>query len=118
MDVEFFREYCLSKKGVTEGFPFDQSTLVFKVMDKIFALTNIDLFESVNLKCDPKRAVELRETTDGIIAGFHMNKKHWNTVSLDGLVEDNLIIDLLNHSYEMVIKGMTKKSQTELQELE
>jgi predicted DNA-binding protein (MmcQ/YjbR family) len=117
MDVEYFREYCLSKNGVTEGFPFDESTLVFKVMGKMFALTNIDLFESVNLKCDPERAVELRENNSGITPGFHMNKKHWNTITTDELVEDNLLLELVNHSFELVVSGLTKKLKAEFDEL-
>ena len=118
MDIEFFRECCLSKKGVTEGFPFDRNTLFFKVLNKIFALTDIEIFESVNLKCDPKRALKLRETTDGIIPGFHMNKKHWNTVFVTGLVRDELIIELLNHSYDMVVLGMSNRQKTELSGLD
>jgi predicted DNA-binding protein (MmcQ/YjbR family) len=117
MDIEFFREYCLSKKGVTEGFPFDANTLVFKVMEKMFALTNVELFESVNLKCNPERAVELRETARGIIPGYHMNKKHWNTVFTDESVDDSLFLELVDHSYDLVVEGMTKKMKKELAEL-
>ena len=79
MNIEEYREYCIGKPGVTEGFPFDLNTLVFKVMGKMFALTNVDLFVSINLKCDPDYAIELREQYEGIKPGYHMSKKHWNT---------------------------------------
>lgn len=86
MEVDEFREYCLDRKGVTEEFPFDNSTLVFKVMGKMFALCNIDNYQSFNLKCDPEYAIELRETYPDLIQpGWHMSKKHWNTVSAEGL---------------------------------
>lgn len=117
MNIEYFREYCLAKKGVTEGFPFDGNTLVFKVMNKLFALTDVEQFQSVNLKCDPERAIELRESNEGIIAGYHMNKKHWNTVDTQGAVEDHLILELTDHSYGLVVKGLTKKLKEELNQL-
>ena len=81
MNIEEYRDYCLAKPGVTEGFPFDHKVLVFKVMGKMFALTDVDSFESVNLKCDPERAQELRASYPGIIPGFHMHKASWNTVT-------------------------------------
>ena len=115
MDIEFFREYCLAKKGVNESFPFDNQTLVFKVMDKLFALTDIDLFTSINLKCDPERAIELREEYNGILPGYHMNKKHWNTVMTDGSVPDDLIKGLIDQSYFLVIKGLSQKDQAMLE---
>jgi len=107
--------YCLSKPEVTEAFPFDETTLVFKVCGKIFALTGLEniVFE-VNLKCDPDRAVELREAHEGIRAGFHMNKKHWNTVLVDGSFSDDLFRDLIDHSYDMVVKGLPKKIRGKL----
>ena len=114
MNVEEFRDYCLLKPGTTEGFPFDETTLVFKVMGKMYALTNVDLFEGINLKCDPERALELREENDGIQPGYHMSKKHWNTVSTDGRVEDSLLFELIDHSYDLVVKSLTKKLQAEL----
>jgi predicted DNA-binding protein (MmcQ/YjbR family) len=114
MDIEFYRDYCLSKAGVTEEFPFDNNTLVFKVMGKIFALTNVDLFSSVNLKCDPERAAVLREQYIGIIPGFHMNKKHWNTIQIDGSVSDKLFLDLVDHSYQLIVEGLSKKLIKEL----
>ena len=108
MNIEEFREHCISKKGVTEEFPFDQSTLVFKVMGKMFALTDVDDFESINLKCDPAWAQQLREQHDAIYAGFHMNKKHWNTVDMDGSLSDTFIIQLIDHSYELVVEKLPK----------
>ena len=93
-----------------EDFPFDQTTLVFKVCGKIFALTGLDNIEfKVNLKCDPDRAVELREEYESIRAGFHMNKKHWNTVMVDGSFSDRLFRELIDHSYDLVIRGLPKK---------
>lgn len=111
MDISFFRTYCLSKPGTSEDTPFDETTLCFKVGGKIFALTDIDLFESVNLKCDPERAIELREMYNGITPGYHMNKKHWNTVIFDGSVSDKLVLELVDHSYELVLKSLPKKQQ-------
>lgn len=118
MDIVTFREYCISKPGVTEGFPFDNQTLVFKVMGKMFALTDVDLFTSINLKCDPEYAVELRDEYAGIKPGYHMNKKHWNTVLCDGSVADNLIKDLINHSYDLVVDGLPKRLKEELNQFE
>ncbi len=101
MDIEYFRNYCLAKKGVTEESPFGPETLVFKVAGKMFALTDIDSFESINLKCDPERAVELRENYTGITPGYHMNKQHWNTVDATGSIDDRLLKELIDHSYEV-----------------
>lgn len=114
MDIESFRSYCLAKSGTTEGFPFDENTLVIKVGNKMFTAFDVDHFESVNLKCKPDYATELRTNYDGIIPGYHMNKKHWNTVLMDGSVPDKLIYELIDLSYELVIKGMTKKQREEL----
>lgn len=117
MNIEAYRNYCLSKPGVTEDFPFDEETLVFKVVNKLFALTNVDDFISINLKCDPERAIELREQYSGVLPGFHMNKKHWNTVMADGSVEDSLLYELIDHSYDMVVAKMPKKDQEFLAQL-
>ena len=114
MDIEKVRKYCLKKKGVTEGFPFDEDTLVFKVMSKIFCLTNLTPPLSINLKCDPEFAIELREKYDAVTPGYHMNKKHWNTITLDGSIQDKEILSWINHSYEIVIQGMTKKEKDKL----
>lgn len=118
MDIETFREYCLSKKGVTEGFPFDKSTLVFKVMGKMFALTGLEKTPfSVNLKCDPDRALELREYHPEVAPGYHMNKKHWNTVNFSGSLSTNLKQELIDHSYDLIVNGLTKKLKQELENL-
>ena len=122
MNLETYYEYCLSKKGVTEHFPFDEDTLVFKVGGKMFALSSLIQWEkgnpSVNLKCDPERAQELRAEYDAIQPGFHMSKVHWNTIIVNVGVSDALFKELMDHSYELVFKSLTKKLQTEIQELE
>ncbi len=117
MDIEFYREYCLKKKGVIESFPFDNNTLVFKVMNKMFALCDVDLFVSVNLKCDPERSIQLREKYDGITPGYHMNKTHWNSIQMDGTVPDNLFLQLVDHSYELIVDSLPRKVKEELKEL-
>lgn len=118
MNIEEFRGYCLAKKGVTESFPFDEQTLVFKVMGKMFALTGLErLPAQVNLKCDPDYGVELREKYDGaIIPGYHMSKVHWNTVILDQ-VPPKLVTHLVDHSYDLVVSKLTKKLKEELKAL-
>ena len=117
MNIESFREYCLAKKGVTEEMPFDEVVLVFKVMGKMFALTDIDLFESINLKCDPERSLELREEYESITPGYHMNKKHWNTVLMNRTVPDPLIMELIDHSYDLVSASLTNKLKAQLENL-
>ncbi len=111
MDIEQIREYCISKPGVTEEFPFDADTLVFKVMGKMFALCGLEgnpMF--LNLKCDPERAVELREQYNSIEPGYHMNKNHWNSVYFEsGDVNQKLLSELIDHSYNLVVKGLPKK---------
>ena len=116
MNIEEFRELCLHKKGVTEEFPFDVDTLVFKVMGKIFTIAPLERIPSqVNFKCDPEKAIELRETYDGIITpGYHMSKVHWNTIFLEQL-PSKLISELVNHSYELVISKLTKKQKAALE---
>jgi predicted DNA-binding protein (MmcQ/YjbR family) len=104
MNVESLREYCISKKSVTESFPFDDETLVFKVSGKIFALVSLEGDLSINLKCDPVLALELRERYSAVTPGYHMNKKHWNTVVLDGSIADKEILSWIDHSYELVVK--------------
>lgn len=117
MDIESFRNICIAKAGVTESFPFGEDVLVFKVMNKMFALTGVDLFESANLKCDPERAVQLREQYTGIKPGYHMNKTHWNTIMMDGSVPDPLISELIDHSYELVVASLPAKVREELNQL-
>ena len=117
MNIEEFREYCISKKGVTESLPFDDTTLVFKVMTKMFALGNLEGPLSVNLKCDPEKAIELREEYEGINPGYHMSKVHWNTIEMDGSVPIKLVTELIDHSYDLVVAGLTKKLKEELANL-
>jgi len=114
MHIDEFRLYCMNKKGVTESFPFDNSVLVFKVLGKMFALCNVDQYEGFNLKCDPQRAIELREEYPDLIRpGYHMSKKHWNTVSAEGL-SAVLQKELIDHSYELIVSSLPKKKQAEL----
>ena len=119
MNVEDLRLYCISKPGVTESFPFDETTLVFKVMNKMFAIVGLDrepMF--VNLKCDPEYALELRETYDGIIVpGWHMNKKLWNSVFLEEELTLDLYRSLIDHSYELIVDSLPKKKKEELAQL-
>ncbi len=115
MDIETFRKYCLSKKGVTEEFPFGEDTLVFKVMGKMFALTGLEIVPyKISLKCDPDRAIELREEFDGLItSAYHFNKKHWNSILPEALPPD-LVRDLIDHSYELVVRKLPKKQREDL----
>lgn len=115
MDIVSFREYCLRKKGVTESFPFGEPALVFKVMDKIFALTDVDNFVSVNLKCEPEKAIALREEYPAVTPGYHMNKKHWNTIEVDGTIPDDLFKSWIDHSYDLVVAGLPKAKREALQ---
>ena len=114
MDIEEVREYCLSKKKVTEGFPFDNETLVFKVLNKMFCLSNLTHPISMNLKCMPEKAIELREEFDEIKPGYHMNKKHWNTVELEGSLSKSLILKMIDDSYNLVVSKLPKKEQKKL----
>ncbi|MBA2664298.1 MAG: MmcQ/YjbR family DNA-binding protein [Bradymonadaceae bacterium] len=116
MDLEDIRQYCLEKPAVSEDFPFDQDTLAFRVKRKIFLLTNIEAFPArINLKCDPARAVELREEhPSAILPGYHMNKKHWNTVILDGTLTEALIYELVDHSYDLIVASLTKAERDTL----
>jgi predicted DNA-binding protein (MmcQ/YjbR family) len=117
MDIETITAYCLSKKGAAESFPFDDVTLVIKVGGKIFALINLDRDFSINLKCDPVTAIELREANPAIIPGYHMNKRHWNTVILDGSLSKNLIVEIIDHSYNLVFKSLPTKIQAEIKQI-
>ncbi len=109
MHIEAFRDFCLSLPWATEDFPFGNETLVFKVGGKIFALTDPDHFESINLKCNPEKAVELRELYEGVLPGYHMNKKHWNTVLTEADVPDTLLKEMILESYELVKASLPKK---------
>jgi predicted DNA-binding protein (MmcQ/YjbR family) len=121
MHIEQLREYCIAKKGVTEHFPFDDATLVFKVMGKIFVLVGLNSWEKgetkVNLKCDPDWVEELRGEYESINPGWHMNKKHWNTLTLNNDVSDAFAFELITHSYDLIVKGLTKKLKAALESL-
>ena len=121
MHIEQLRNYCITKKGVTEHFPFDDTTLVFKVMNKMFALSGLDNWEKgeprINLKCNPERSLELRNEYESINPGWHMNKKHWNTVILNNDVSDEFAFELIDHSYDLIVKGLTKKLREELKSM-
>jgi predicted DNA-binding protein (MmcQ/YjbR family) len=114
LNVESFRNYCLSRKGATEDFPFDENTLVFKVMGKMFALTDVNDFSSINLKVDPEEGIELRERYSSVLEGYHMNKKHWITVLMDGELPDRLIFQWVHNSYNLVVSGLTKSQKSAL----
>jgi len=114
MHIEAFYNYCLSLPGTSEDFPFGEETLVFKVMGKMFALTNIETFESINLKCDPVKALELRAAHQEVNPGYHMNKKHWNTITMSGDLADEFIMELIKHSYDLVVAKLPKKDREKL----
>lgn len=114
MNIEELRTYCLSLKGVTEDFPFDEETLVFKVVGKMFCLTGLEGDFTVNLKNDPERNVELREEFTAIKPGYHMNKVHWNTIEIDGSIPDDVIKNLIDESYDLVVMKLTKQEQQKL----
>ncbi|NOX65793.1 MAG: MmcQ/YjbR family DNA-binding protein [Chlorobi bacterium] len=114
MDIERIREYCLNKPGTSESLPFDDTTLVFKVISKMYCLLNMELPFSINLKCLPEKAIELREQFEEVQPGYHMNKKHWNTILLDGNLRDNQITEWIDDSYNLVAAGLTKKEKVEL----
>lgn len=114
MNIEEIRDYCNAKKGVTESFPFDEVTLVFKAGGKMFALVSLDGELSINLKCDPERAVDLRERYSSVEPGYHMNKIHWNTVKIDGKIPDKLIYEWIDHSYELIIDSLPETKRARL----
>ncbi|MFY0643367.1 MAG: MmcQ/YjbR family DNA-binding protein [Bacteroidia bacterium] len=109
MDIEFYREYCLKKAGTSEDTPFDEDTLVFKVAGKMFALCSISSFDRTNLKCDPETAQELRSNYIAVKPGWHMNKKHWNTILFDQDMDDSEILEWVDHSYKLVKQSLPKK---------
>ena len=119
MNIESIREYALQKPGVTEGFPFGEDTLVFKVSDKIFLLASLDTTPlQFNVKCDPEKAIQLREDYPGsVLPGYHMNKQHWNTIELSGELSDAQLTGLIDDSYQLVVAKLTKKERLALQEL-
>ena len=111
LNIEELREYCLSKRATSESFPFDEDTLVFKVAGKMFCLTSLSEPTSINLKCDPEKAIMLREEYSIVTPGYHMNKKMWNTVKLDSTVSRKKICEWIDHSYDEVVKKLTKKER-------
>ena len=114
MNIESMRDYCLSKKAVTEGFPFKKEVLVFKVAGKMFLLASLnDQPLWMNLKCDPEKAIDLRERYDSIQPGYHMSKIHWNTVVINGELKAEFIRELIDHSYDLVVAKLTKKTKNE-----
>ncbi len=115
MNIEEVREYCITKKGCEETFPFDETTLVFKVKNKMFALLSLDKGNKINLKCDPERSIKLREEYSAITPGFHMNKKHWNSVEYNTNLPTHLMLELIDHSYQLVVSSLTKKLREELE---
>lgn len=119
MNLDQFLAYCAAKPGVEETFPFNESTLVMKVMGKMFALTRIEETRlQVNLKCDPDRALELRANYEEVQPGYHMNKVHWNTVDCEGELPEALVRELIDHSYELVVQKLSKKDKVKLAELQ
>jgi predicted DNA-binding protein (MmcQ/YjbR family) len=115
MNMEQIREYCIRKKGVTEEFPFDEETLVFKIVGKIFLLASLESIPlQINLKCDPEKAIELREEYEAVQPGYHMNKKHWNTIILDGTVPAKKILEWIDDSYNLVVSGLKKSDLKKL----
>lgn len=122
MDVNELRAYCRSKKGAEESFPFDATTLCFRVMGKIFALMPTDTppgqLETINLKCDPSWAQILRQTYPAVQPGYHMNKQHWNTVTLDGSISDDEIYEMIDHSYTLIVKALKRTDREKLENAE
>ncbi|KQC32636.1 MULTISPECIES: MmcQ/YjbR family DNA-binding protein [Nonlabens] len=119
MEIDQLQDYCLAKKGTTQEMPFDNETLVFKVMGKMFMLLGLERWErgepSINVKCDPQKAIELREQYDGVVtSAWHMNKTHWNTIHLNQSMTDAEVLKWIDHSYALVVAGLTKKLQAQL----
>ncbi len=118
MNVEEIRTYCLRKKGTTEDEPFGPGVLVFKVLGKMFALAPVGAVpQTINLKCDPERAAELRERYEAVTPGYHMNKKHWNTLTLDGSIPKREVLELIDHAYDLVAASLTRADRARLAEL-
>ncbi|MBC7523517.1 MAG: MmcQ/YjbR family DNA-binding protein [Flavobacterium sp.] len=122
MNIQQLYEFCLSKKGVTEHFPFDEDTLVFKVGGKMFCVTSLSDWENgkpkLNLKCVPEKALELRAEYEAVNPGWHMSKIHWNTVDFNSDVSNKMMCELINDSYDLIFKSLSKKIQTEILQLE
>ncbi len=118
MDLETIREYCLKKKGVTESLPFDDVSPVYKVMSKIFLIASITTPVSINVKCNPEKAVELRERYDAVTPGYHMNKMHWNTILIDNSIRGKLILEWIDDSYNLVVSSLKKFEREKLKMME
>lgn len=117
MNIEELRDYCIGKPAVTESFPFDESTLVFKVAGKMFLLTDlVDAF-SMNIKNTPEKVIELREQYPSVLPGYHMNKIHWITVMIDGSISDKLLKQWIDESYNLIVTGFTRKEKAQFKEL-
>jgi predicted DNA-binding protein (MmcQ/YjbR family) len=115
MDIESLRDYCLAKKSVEEGFPFGDSVLVFKVKGKLFLLARLDTpVLEFNVKCDPEQAIEWREQYAAVQPGYHMNKRHWNTITADGSIPGKVIRQMVDDSYKLVVVSLPKKDQVGL----
>ncbi len=114
MNIEELRAYCLTLKGVTEDFPFDENTLVFKVVGKMFCLTDLEGNLTINVKNEPEKNIELREEYPAIKPGYHMNKVHWNTIEINGTIPDDVIKNLIDESYDLVVMKLTKQEQQKL----
>jgi predicted DNA-binding protein (MmcQ/YjbR family) len=114
LNIEELRDYCLQKPGTTEGLPFGDDTLVFKVGEKLFLLAGIKSGDRFNVKCDPERAIELRERYTEVQPGYHMNKKLWNTVYMNGSLTQKQLYEMIDHSYDLVLKGLPKKIQEQI----
>ena len=117
MNIEELRDFCLSLKGAKEGMPFDNKTLVFSVKGKMFCATDVENYELINLKCNPEEAILLREKYEDVIPGYYMNKKHWNSVKTNGKIPNKLMEEWITKSYELVVSGLSKKVQKELDEI-
>lgn len=114
MNIETLRDYCIAKPGVTEGFPFGEDTLVFKAGGKLFLLIGLQEGNRFNVKCDPELAVELRDRYREVQPGYHMNKTHWNTVYMGGALTEKQLFDMIDHSYQLIVKSLPKKLQAEI----
>lgn len=114
MNIETYRNFCLQQKGVTESFPFDDKTLVFKLMGKIFTLASLEPFESLNVKCEPQKAIQLRGQYPSVLPGYHMNKTHWNTILIGRELTNHQIFQFIKESYQLIFKKLPRKTQEEL----
>ena len=114
MDAEKIREHCLKKQMTEECLPFGEDTLVFKVAGKMFLFLSLETSNSINIKVDPEKAIEMREKYEEVQPGYHMNKKHWNTVKLDGRLMDALILKWIDESYDLVVNGLSKKLREQI----